>query len=290
MTVKPTTDGMERHEGQPPPRSIGLGRASIFPGFCARHDAEAFAAIEGPDIAMSREEAILFGFRAMAYERFHKADQLAWIAAAREMDSGHPFEVQVEVQRRAHLLQAGAERGLAEVEAWKRAYDLAVTDPGDPGFNHLLLRFDGLLPLAACGAFHVEHDFAGTRLQRLGRGDAPMEHMALVVTSYGGRSVAALTWTGGAAGPSGRLARSLCDLDVARASDAVMRLAFEHLDNVFMTPSWWNGLAIRDQAWVAAMIYSGVSGIGRDPGHLRGDDGMRLSSAGVVEKKTSLAD
>ncbi|QYF86215.1 hypothetical protein [Brevundimonas sp. PAMC22021] len=290
MTVKPTTADMEKHDGRPPPRSIGLGRASIFPGFCAKHDAEAFASIEGADIGMTREEAILFGFRAMAYERFHKADQLARIAGEREMDSGHPFEVHVEVQKWAYSYRAGVERGLAEVEAWKAGYDGALANPDDPGFNHVFLRFDGLLPLAACGAFHVEHDFAGNRLQRLGRGDAALEHMALVVTSYGGRSVAALTWTGGADGPSGRLARSLGNLGAARASDAVMRLAFEHLDNVFMTPSWWEGLAVRDRARVTAMIYSGVSGIERDPGHLRGGDGMRLSSAGLVEKGTSLAD
>ena len=49
-------------------------------------------------------------------------------------------------------------------------------------FQYLSVRFDALLPMVACGAFHVEYDLEGTPLQRLGHGDAPFEVITLTVT------------------------------------------------------------------------------------------------------------
>lgn len=45
LTLKPTMKGMIDHEGRPPPRAIGVGKASVFPGFCNRHDSDLFKPI-----------------------------------------------------------------------------------------------------------------------------------------------------------------------------------------------------------------------------------------------------
>ena len=49
-------------------------------------------------------------------------------------------------------------------------------------FRYLAVRFDALLPMVVCGAFHVEYDLERTPLQRRGHGDAQFEVITLTVT------------------------------------------------------------------------------------------------------------
>jgi hypothetical protein len=109
---------MIEHKGSTPPRLIGVGRASTFPGFCNKHDA-VFRLIEGKTPRFDRETALLFAYRAIAYERFKKEVQLNTISVQREMDRGYPFEKQAAVQSVLHMHEIGALRGLAEVDALK---------------------------------------------------------------------------------------------------------------------------------------------------------------------------
>src|ERR1700732_5200059 len=90
LSVKPSIGAMIEHEGMPPPRRVGLGRASVFPGFCNKHDTAAFQRIESEDVAFDKHTALLCAYRAVAYERFAKQWQLKpsrfsgkWIAGSR---------------------------------------------------------------------------------------------------------------------------------------------------------------------------------------------------------------
>lgn len=79
MTVKPTMKGMIDSGGRPAPRRIGVKKASVFPGFCGRHDDVLFKPVEGKSVALDRESAFLFAYRAIAYERLSKEAQLRGI-------------------------------------------------------------------------------------------------------------------------------------------------------------------------------------------------------------------
>jgi hypothetical protein len=68
---------------RPPPQRIGLGRASVFPGFCNKHDTAAFQRIEGENVTFEKTTALLFAYRAIAYERFAKHWQRKTIAIQR---------------------------------------------------------------------------------------------------------------------------------------------------------------------------------------------------------------
>jgi hypothetical protein len=51
----------------------------------------AFQLIEGENVAFEKTTALLFAYRAIAYERFAKHWQLKTIAIQREMDCGQPL-------------------------------------------------------------------------------------------------------------------------------------------------------------------------------------------------------
>lgn len=60
----------------------------------------------------------------------------------------------------------------------------------------LAVRFDRVLPIVACSAFHLEFDLEGKPLQRLGRAVDDLHHVTLTVTAFEGRTVVVFGWIG----------------------------------------------------------------------------------------------
>jgi hypothetical protein len=282
LTVKPTMKGLMADDGESQPRLLGIGKASVFPGFCSHHDDSLFKAVEGSDLPLDAEHAFLFGYRAIAYERFQKECQVRSAPHQREMDCGKPFFAQANVQIYLNTFQFGVRMGLADIERTKEAFDGMLMTGDRSGFHFLAVRFDGLLPMVGCAAFQVEQDLDGKQLQRLGHGTAPFEVITVTVTAFQGRTVAAFGWIDDGDGPAARLAASFAKLTDDRKADALLRLLFVHSDNLYLRPSWWDGL---DEAVRDALVHDVMAGTPFRPradGALK-DDGRSLLTATVVE-------
>ena len=76
LTVKPEMKNMVENQGNISPRKIGVNKASVFPGFCGKHDYSIFKGIEGDSLQLTKDSAFLFSYRAIAYERFAQEAEL----------------------------------------------------------------------------------------------------------------------------------------------------------------------------------------------------------------------
>ncbi|MBB4087107.1 hypothetical protein GGR49_002712 [Sphingomonas carotinifaciens] len=284
LTVKPQSmRAMIDHDGRPPPVAIGTGKASVFPGFCGRHDGAVFKPIEGSDVALDADDALLFGFRATAYERFTKAVQVENTRLQRQMDRGQPLAVQERIQRHLHLTLAGARRSLAETDAVMGEYRARLASGDRVGLHHRAFRFDGLLPLVVAGGFMPELAIDGTRLQHLARGDAAFDQLTLTITSYAGRSVAVFAWIGSHDGASAAYVEAFDAVSDADKADAVVQLAFEQLENIYLRPSWWNGLPMAQRDDLQRRVRAGAAMNPRTSGSYV-PNRPPLATAAVVER------
>jgi len=136
----------------------------------------------------------------------------------------------------------GVRRGLADVEAWRAAYETRLRSADASDVRFLAVTFDRVLPVAACGAFSSEFDMRGTALQRLGRDGDALEHMTMNVAVFEGRTSAVFAWLGMDEGPAAAFVKSFAGLPEDRMADAVVRMALENMENVYVRPSWWEGL------------------------------------------------
>ncbi len=259
LTVKPTMKMMLDTEGQPEPRRIGTTGASVFPGFCGKHDTSLFKPIEGKTLTINKESAFLFAYRAIAYERFAKEAQMRTLEIQRRMDQGHPFWKQVLIQKQMHILQAGIGIGLRDVEGWKAQFDEQLVSGERDDFHFVAIRFDAVLPFVAASAFHVEFDLAGERLQRLGRGDCVFEHMSVNVTAFVGATILVMGWIGTSDGPAACLAQSFIDVADDDKAATLLQMMFVQSDNIFLRPSWWTGLSEDSRKTFIALIQSGTT-------------------------------
>lgn len=222
---------------------IGARNASTFAGFCGVHDAELFAPVERKAATLNRESIFLLSFRAVAYEKFHKQISISSIEAQRQLDYGQPFPQQVEIQTHLHLHKSGMQRGLQDINNWKSHYDLSFVTGDYSTFRGYACLFNQVLPVACCGAFHPEVSFSGEPLQKISRGDADFEHIAVALTPVDGRTLLTMGWYGADGGPGELFAKSYAALDAQIKSSAAIHLAFEHMENTYCTPSWWDSIA-----------------------------------------------
>lgn len=287
ITVKPQSmRAMIDHDGRPPPVEIGIGNASVFPGFCGRHDECLFKPVEGRDVAMTADEALLFGYRAMAYERFTKNVQIESTKVQRQMDRGMPLDMQEAIQTRCHITEAGAKRALDQLDNLLEGYRSRIDGAMVGGFHHRAYRFDALLPLVACGAFMPELAVDGTRLQHLARGTAAHEQLTLTITSYAGCTVAVFGWLGSSNGPSATYVAAFESLPDADKADAIVQIAFEQLENIFLRPSWWKDLPEKQRADLGERIHAGAATNPRTPGAYH-PARPSLAVAGIAERTWS---
>jgi len=258
ISFKAGFEDIARNNGIIKPRPVGYKIASTFMGFCGHHDSEMFLPIETSKPSLNGELAFLLSFRAISYEVYQKEMAVSRIPAEKELDCGTPFETQAEIQVALNAYHFGEINGLAELKLRKIEYDSAYINKDYSRFCFYGLLFDRLLPIVSCGGFLPEVDFAGNQLQILSMAAPVYQHVNFNLTSINGQTVAVFGWTQDSPGPTMDFIRSLKELPDADKANAIAILAFEHIENTYVTPSWWDGLPQSSQEFIINKLQSGL--------------------------------
>ena len=200
----------------------------------------------------------------------------------RELDRGMPFEEQVACQQRVHVQKEGTKRGVSNIKRWKKQYDTIFIKEEFERYRFVSVEYSSVLPVVGCGAFHPEYDFAGNRLQIVSRGDEPHEFVSLNLTVLNGRSVLVIGWTGEHEGPAELFGRSFADVTDEEKANRGIQLAVEHLENIYMKPSWWHGLSQTMRDALDTRMTSGMPDQGRGPECLQSDGHSYTAHVHVV--------
>ena len=264
------------------PREVGVRSASTFMGFCDTHDNSMFQPVESHSVPLSPESCFLLGFRAVSYELFQKKAALRSMNIIRELDRGMPFEKQVACQQLVHVQKEGTKRGVSNIKRWKKQYDTIFIKEEFEQYRFVSVEYSSVLPVVGCGAFHPEYDFAGNRLQIVSRGDEPHEFVSLNLTVLNGRSVLVIGWTEEHQGPAELFGRSFAEVPDKEKANSGIQMAVEHLENIYMRPSWWRGLSDTIRKALDERMSSGMPDRGREPGCLRSDGHSYTTNVHVV--------
>ena len=275
-----------KNDGKFVPRRVGIRSASTFMGFCNRHDTAMFRPVESGPTVLTPEACFVLSFRAIAYEHFTKQIQLRSSEISRKMDCGMPFEIQIHVQNYVHFNIAGARRGLSDTQRWKDQYDEIYRSQRFEDHHYFAVEFSQVLPVVGCGGFHPEYDFEGNPLQKISRGTSPHQHVTFNLSVLGGKSVVLLGLTERTNGPAEAFLRSFGDVPDQEKPNAVIRLAFEHIENIYISPIWWR--KIEDKLKNALILRMGsglgIGGVERKTNCL-GEDGLNYTEGVEVSTK-----
>jgi len=240
---KPDINALFENNGKFILREIGIGQASTFPGFCEYHDKSLFSPIENKPFEANIYNATLLAYRAISLEIYAKQHQSAGIPFLKKMDQGKPELLQIFLQDFVSQQQEGINYGLRDLLKIKESFNNAFKLDNFTPVKFVAIKFTETPHLLFSGSIYPQYDFTGKLLQDLGSQDV-LDGISInaIATPTGGAIV--FHWFGQSSANESFI-RSLLALPTNALVNAITQFAFEFLENLFISPTWWDTL---DQA------------------------------------------
>lgn len=220
---------------------VGWKRASVFTGFCERHDDSTFAALEKGPFRGTKEQCFLAGYRALCHEFYQKSRTLKNVPILRDnLDRGKNETEQRHIQTRVGWQAAGYEAGLGSARVRKKTADEMLLNQNYDGWDYCTIFFAGEVSIASTGAPTPTYDLDRNRLQDLAHDPLIQPLFCTVLATETGGAVS-FSWPQDShAAP--QFLESLFRRPEAAIPSIIAQFIFAHLENTYFSKQWWDGL------------------------------------------------
>ena len=230
-----------KNNGRLLPELIGIKNASTFTGFCGHHDTFIFAPLETNPFGPTSEQLFLLAYRGIARELFTKS---ASASLGPERDSALeqlPVELRGLLETTNRDFQTGTDLGQGDLATRKTEFDDCLLKKDFSSLRYYLVRFRDVPTVLCSGAILVEMDFDGNRLQDIGPSNGAPSYITCSCIAVDGGGAMILAWLGNDE-VSKAFVESVHRLPDDEISSAIIRFAFEHFENTYFEPDWWEAL------------------------------------------------
>ncbi|KHT42227.1 hypothetical protein [Pectobacterium brasiliense] len=215
--------------------------ASVFYGFCRKHDNDLFECLEKKPVALNAECLWASSYRSVCHEHYQKTAAIEGAKAQLDFaDNGMPLPWQLMIQSEIRRSLANLERGLAFISTIKQRFEQISADPRGKLLGWLV-TFNGPPKLAVSGTFSPFYSLDGQLIQG-GKATRHVEHFAISTVMYEGY----VAWIVACLPEQHIVARFLEQL-FSRSHREIMAIlswaVFAWNENVYFPLSWWEGLS-----------------------------------------------
>lgn len=275
--------------GRLSPRLIGVNSASTFTGFCNYHDTKTFAPIENHPFEGHEQQVFLLGYRALCRELFMKRSMVEHLASVRHFDAGADIAKQIWWQDFVSTIERGEKSSLRHLEQYKlSSYDRCLINDNYSDVHYYVVRI-GITPDFLCsGTVFPDYDFYGHRLQTLTDLDEVPQLItfSIIATDNGGAAI--FSWVGPTqAGQD--LIKSFDSLTNDEICHAIARFSFEYVENIFISPDWWENLSDQVQHKLVIRLMTEMRPDIKRVSSCLKDDGVRITARTVVGRSTNIS-
>lgn len=178
---------MTKNGGKLSIKKVGIKDASVFYGFCSKHDRELFSCIENEAFTGRPDQCITVAYRTMSRELYGKDAGNHLRETLRGSDKGLNSFEQLVLQKMLDVNHMGNEAARRELKATHDALTTALVDARPDALSSVVFEFAGPLPFMFAGAWSPFTDFYGAEIQK-GYADEILEQ--IFVSSFAAESSA----------------------------------------------------------------------------------------------------
>lgn len=250
--------------GKLTPKEIGTGVASVFHGFCQKHDRVLFSCIENEDFVGRPDQCLAVAYRTLSRELYGKDASSHLRETLREADKGKQFPERLVWQEILDNYNFGNEAARKELSSTHDKLAGALATDAADALCSLIIEFDGELPFMLAGAWSPITDLFGSQLQ-LGLTEELLDQVFL--SSFAGTDASHLciSWVNVSGAPGQVIADQISRLPREKKADAYLQFAVKHIENVFFSPAWFEALDSEQRAQMDALAVSGIDRLGTIP-------------------------
>lgn len=243
----PDVIDIHRANGRPSPKLEGINDASTFTGFCQEHDRDLFSPIENKEFNWTDEQVFLVAYRAFCYEWHAKNSVSDMEDFFKSLDAGrHPIE-QARIQSEFDAFLTGTKAAVEDQKTYKTDFDNMLLSKDYSKIKWIGFEFDKPPSVMGAGGFCPLQDFAGNRLQDLTDLSVISQPVYYSSFSSGNRGIFCFAWIDGYGDACNKFTNSFLEIEDENKPDEIVALLFDHSENLFLAPDWWEGLTEAQQ-------------------------------------------
>lgn len=255
---------MKKNGGKLSVKSIGIRDASVFHGFCRKHDRDLFSCIENEAFTGRPDQCLTVAYRTMSRELYGKEATAHLRETLRGADKGRTLLEQITLQEMLDAIGTGNTAARRELKAAHEALTSALADVQFDPLRSVVFEFSAPLPFMFAGAWSPFTDFHGGKLQN-GYVDELLEQ--IFVSSFAGDSSAMIcvSWLDSDDAPGSVIAEQLMSLPSAQQASAILQFVTKHIENVFFNPDWFQALNHKQRKQLDQLAIDGLDVMGSPP-------------------------
>ncbi len=256
--VKPSTDMFMKTNGKIVPKLEGINRASTFTGFCQFHDDDIFKPLEKEPFSGTILQYFLLAYRAIARENFMKISLNQFLPTLREVDRGRSIDEQESIQNHIQSFESGTNAGVISSTFYKTLVDRKLVEQDFSSVRYYKIELKEVPDTLCSGGIFPEYDFTGNMLQDLSEIDIipDMLTVSSIATPKGGALI--FVWFKEKERRIVDFLESLIHLPQSKIPNALVRLMFEQIENIFLAPKWWEKLRHKEKTMLMDRTLSGL--------------------------------
>src|ERR1019366_8035950 len=224
------------------PGLVGCKEASVFPGFCAYHDALTFKPIDDQEFAATPEQVFLLAYRALSREFIGVQTRIDTFSETFKLLRGQQGQRLEEKIYNVTQQQLLIELNLRQLKPEKDLYDTLLLAARFDRLDHYIIWLDRIPDMLCSMYVQPWSDFVGNVLQPLPNPDGHWQSCAFSIVALDGAGAAVFSWDHDQSPAVLSFIRSLHHVVDPRLPDSLIRFAFEYSDNVCLAPTWWQRL------------------------------------------------
>jgi hypothetical protein len=215
---------------------IGINDATVFYGFCKKHDTEIFSLIENIQSSISSpRQLFLLAYRSLCLQLYKKRSSKLFVSSE-IISEKIPDRIN-------HNL--GIDTSINDLEFYKKIYDSILLETACERLTSILIKTNNITPVMGTGFIFPDIDLNQNTVQDLG--DHLIRPKGFSINCVGSpgntEGIIALTATAN----SRELLKLYCDQlelkDDNEISEAIVKLLFLREENIVFGIDWWNNLS-----------------------------------------------
>ncbi len=243
---------LQKTEGVPGLKRVGVNRASAFVGFCKHHDNTLFEPIDNFPLGPVKEQIALYAYRCLCREYFVKENAVAVLSRMKD----HPA---LDAPQRQFLAasQVGHSLGFSGLKHHKSIFDDALRVGDYDQFEFTYFTSSSPCPVQLSGLLYPDYDFEGTRLQDLGNHEKPLDLITFFTAPIKEGWAFGFGWHASSNRTCIPFIQSLAQRSATgeKIEDALLRFSLSCCENHAVRISWWDGLSEASKAAAIERMY-----------------------------------
>jgi hypothetical protein len=225
------------------PELQGINNASTFTGFCEEHDKTLFYDIDNKNFTSEKKQVFLLSYRAISRELFTQIGQLNSISTLRDGDKGLALIDQIHYQREIDKLKIGMEYANNDLVFIKEKLDKILIRKNYSDISGFIIKCKNKPNLLCSGFMFPHYDFQGNLLQNFSDYSERKKSITINIFPSNNKGYIVFSWIREDDDICLQFVESLNLLEPQRITNAIIRFLFEHIENRFANPDWWESLS-----------------------------------------------